>query len=187
MTPQPLYTIERWPHGWTLSGERHAIPITDLNEALPLFPKGAVMDGGIAHHLRLCGHPKVCQAIATPKDADKWRKEIHDRLLLFLPEERWWYGTDTGTSSAAIFSVFCKPQMSREARDYSRSNTPQDAADLGRCTKMLALFPQWEEHLHKVAETFPNTAWPEIIRQWEKLTKASPEAQTKLLREIHAK
>lgn len=183
---QPSYLVARWPHGWTLNAPplKSGVPISALNEVMPLFERGSVMDPGISHHLRTSGHPEVIEAIATPEEAALWREEIQEILKTCDPEEVWWRGTDTGTSSAAIFSVFCHPKWRAEAKDRGRGSWPRDSADLGRCLRLLALFPEWEKNLSKVAEAYPDNAWPKIIAQWDTLKSVTPQEQSKILRDI---
>jgi len=185
---KPLYHLNRWPYGWTISAPDHesGVPLTALNECIKAMPKNAVMDNGIAHHLKQTRHRRTVFVIVTASQSAKWRKEIETVISRESPEQRWWLGFDVGLSSAAIFAVLATfEQRRRTARDYSTGATPKDSDDLGRCLRLLALFPGWNERLHLVAEAYPQTAWPAIIARWHELEAATPAQQTALLRDIH--
>lgn len=190
----PSYTIERWPLGWTLShyplDPRGGIPLNALEECMRLFPKGALMDVGIARSLRETGFPCTCLSIVTPKDGAAWRKEIETALAHLPAEERWWRGWDCGASSATIFSV-----LATDAAMRNRARTdptmrlgcvPLDADDFGRCVRLLILFPEWKARLGEVADEFSGTAWPAIIARWDEIQNAVAWRQTEILREINS-
>ena len=181
----PLYTIHRYPHGWALcsSGTEPGIPMNALEECLPLFGKNSRMDTGIAHHLKQAHGVPVFMLITTPAKGAKWLKEITSSLTNQHPQIQWWHGLDVGLSSAAIFSCFSN-NYTGAAAAYSRGATPQDSDDLGRCLRLLALFPEWKEQLHKVATAWPDTAWPLIIPLWHELEAASPAEQSRILSEM---
>lgn len=178
----PRYTIERWPHGWTISSTGHSpgIPMDALGECLPMFPKKAHMDAGIAHHLQSCEHPNVVICITTPAEGIKWRAHIETKLANHAPEPRWWHGLDVGKSSAAIFSCFSTYQPATAA-SFAAGAVPSDSDDLGRCIRLLNLFPAWRENLQRVALVYPNTRWPQIIARWSELEAATPAEQTRIL------
>lgn len=172
---QPEYTIERWPHGWTLSAPPYAyrgIPIGALAECEALFGKGALMDNGIASCVRRNGHPRVVAAIGKPDELSRWRLSLSEMLKQLPPEEAWWRGLDVGQSSAAIFAVFAQESLAREAREFSQGATPQDTDDFRRCLKLIAAFPEWRPHLGQVAKAYPDGAWPDIISAWDILEEA---------------
>ena len=184
MRCDPLYSIERMPLGWLVCGQsgQSGIPISALNECLPAFPKDGVIDPGIVHHFRQTGKDNARLCIVTKENGVLWRQEIEASLANCEPEKRWWFGTDVGRSSAAIFAVFCKSFSFRvEALDYGKGSTPQDAADFGRCRWLLDRFPEWRAKLSRVAEAYPDTAWPKIISHWPELESTTPEQQNKIL------
>ena len=156
-----------------------------LSECYPMFPKKAVMDCGIGHHLNTNNRRLnvVVAAIATPAEADAWRAEIADSLKSLDPQDRWWRGCGVGMSSAAIFHSFCRDDLKREAGEYAKQSVPQDAADLGRCLRLLAAFPEWRLRLNEVATRYADTAWPKIAARWSELEAATPARQTEILRE----
>ena len=178
----PRYTIERWPHGWTISstGDMPGIPIDALGECMPMFPKKAHLDTGIAHHLKTFSYPSVILCVVHPDEGIKWRAEIESKLANHPPEARWWHGFDVGKSSAAIFSCFSTYYPGSVA-SFAAGAVPTDSSDLGRCISLLNLFPEWRENLQRVALVYPNTLWPQIIARWSELEAASPADQTKIL------
>jgi hypothetical protein len=183
------YCIERHEFGWLICAPpgKDSVPFEVIKETASLAPKMAVVALGIPHHYNAGGyHLHVVCAIATPGDVRSWEKEIADDLKNCEPVERWWKGTDVGRSAAALFSVFCPDQyLKHDATRMGGSETPQDAADLGRCQRLLAQFPEWERRMDEAAKQFPNTAWPKIIARWEELKAAQPQRQTEILRECH--
>jgi hypothetical protein len=167
----PRYTIEVWPHGWTLSGDLGGIPLTALHESRRLFPKSSLMDPGIAHHLKHVADSRIVVAIGIPKELDRWRAEITTSLSQQPALTRWWHGLDVGRSSAAIFSSFSGLHQS-QAREFSGGAVPQDASDFGRCRSLLDLFPEWLANLDCVAIAYPSTPWPSLVDRWQDLTAA---------------
>jgi hypothetical protein len=169
----PLYTIERWPHGWTISAAptESDVPFHALDESLKLFPKGFILDNAIAGHLRRHRRMFAVFVIGTAADLAVWRGDILADLAHLPRGERWWKGLDVGTSSAAIFAVFSN--LHREAaRDLSRGSVPHDADDFGRCKRLLELFPEWLANLDRVAIAYPSTPWPSLVDRWQDLTAA---------------
>lgn len=186
-----LYTIERHIHGWLICaapGQR-GVPMNAVDECMPLFPRhsgGAVFDPGIAHHYTVTrAGPLAVFAVTTPEGSKKWRSEIFENIKSMAPEPRWWYGTDVGTSSAAVFCVLCADYLYLRppAKEYGNASTPADADDLGRCLRLLALFPEWRDRMDEVAAAYPGTAWPRIIDRWHELEKADPKTQNYILNE----
>lgn len=169
----PIYSIERWPHGWTISAipTVAGVPLHALDECLKLFPKGSIMDNGIAGHLRRGRGMLAVFVIGTATDLRAWRGEILADLAHLSREERWWKGIDVGSSSAAIFAVFSN--LHREAaRDLARGAVPHDADGFGRCKRLLELFPEWLASLDRVAIAYPATQWPRLVERWHDLTTA---------------
>jgi len=167
----PRYTIEVWPHGWTLSGDLGGIPLTALHESRRLFPKASVLDPGIAHHLKHVADSRIVVALGIPKELDRWRAQLAASLSQQPALTRWWHGFDVGRSSAAIFSSFSGLHQS-QAREFSGGAVPQDASDFGRCRSLLDLFPEWLANLDRVAIAYPSTPWPSLVGRWQDLTAA---------------
>lgn len=184
----PDYIIERWPHGWVLASAetscRDGVPMPAMSECLKLFPKKAVCDSGIVHHLRQSGRVNAVMCIVTESAGREWRAEITKSLQGCEPQERWWRGLDVGTSSAAIFAVFCGSRWKMEAQQMGRASTPHDAADLGRCLRLLAMFPDWRGRLADVAAEYPDGDWPKLVGRWPELEAMPPVKQSEMLREI---
>lgn len=179
----PLYTIERWPHGWTISSvpEESGVPINALDECLKLFPKNSVVDTGIAGHLRRGRGMSVVFAIGLVNDLSDWRREITASLAGQPREIRWWRGLDVGTSSASIFGVFSNFNRI-SARELGRGSVPLHADDFGRCKRLLDLFPEWRADLGRVAEAYPDTLWPRLIPRWAELEAADVDTVNSILR-----
>jgi len=182
------YEIERHPLGWLICAPpgQNGIPMTALSECLPMFKKNSVMNAGIAHHFNANRyHKQVVVVVATPKESDEWEKEIAASLKDCDPQARWWLGTDVGSSAAAIFAALCRANLQLEAGRVGRSKTPQDAADFGRCQRLLDAIPEWRARLDEVAVKYADTAWPTILSRWAELETAKPKRQTEILRECH--
>lgn len=182
----PSYIIERHKHGWLICKPPRVggVPLTALSECESLFPKGAVIDIAIPHHYIASGKADVVFCIVTPPDRMLWRKEIEAAIAGFDPESRWWAGLDVGTSSASIFAVFCGEGLRWAADNYGKRSVPADADDFGRCSRLLAQFPEWKANLNRVAEAYSDTTWPAIIARWEELEAAPNEKKTEILRSI---
>lgn len=182
------YEIERRPLGWLICaapGET-GIPVSALNECLPIFKNDSVINCGIAHHYNANRYKKhVILAVATPQDSAAWEKEIAEELKDHDPQDRWWLGTDVGKSSAALFHVLCREGLKWETDAYGQKATPQDASDFGRCKRLLEAIPEWRNRLAEVAEKYPDTAWPRIIARWQEIETAKPERANEILRECH--
>lgn len=179
------YEIERHSHGWLICAPlgQTGIPMTALNECLPMFKKHSVMNSGIAHHFNASHyHKQVVVVVVTPKESDKWEKEIADELKDLEPQERWWRGTDVGKSSAAIFAVLCRDGLKAEANNLGHQATPLDAADFGRCKRLLDAIPEWKPRLNEVEVAYADTRWPVILRRWAELENAEPKRQTEILK-----
>jgi hypothetical protein len=183
-TMKPHYIIQRWPLGWVLcppSIDIRGIPMDALNECLKLFPKNSVIETGICHHLRETSTPEAVICIATPANAKKWREHILKAIAGLPPQDRWWKGLDVGCSSAAIFAVLGDLRFTAPATRMSRQSVPSDAADFGRCSRLIQLFPEWKAQLQQVAEAYPTTRWPAIVARWDELEAATPEEQSRIL------
>lgn len=185
-----LYTIERHTHGWLICAPpgQKGVPMAALGECQPLYGPEATIDAGIAHHFNALDHGKhVCFAVTTENSSVAWRAEIAEKIKNYNPQQRWWCGTDVGTSSAAMFAVLCSPMSYFRgiAMGKGQRSTPRDSADLGRCLRLLETMPEWRGRLNEVAEAYPETAWPEIIAAWEELEKVDPKRQNDILNECH--
>jgi len=72
---------------------------------------------------------------------------------------RWLRGNDTGASSIAIGDFML-------GKKVSCSRPPSDAADFGRCYRLLKLFPEWRERLGEMKEL---SQWTYLINKWQEL------------------
>lgn len=72
----------------------------------------------------------------------------------------WIVGGDTGISSKTIWSVM----MGATPRDH---NYPLDAADFGRCFRLLEMHPEWRPRLGKVAKRYGY--WLPMVKAWPEL------------------
>lgn len=74
----------------------------------------------------------------------------------------WITDTDTGVSSKVIWATMlgvpCEPWA---------GNHPLDPDDLGRCLRLLSLFPEWRARLDEMAAVSPQ--WAALVREWPAL------------------
>ena len=187
---KPEYAIERWLHGWVLSGipPNDGIPMTALGECDALFEQGSLIDTGIVHHLNKSGKNGGRNAVfcvGSVSSLKEWRKEINEELAKMEHQYRWWCGLDVGASSASIFAVFCSSCWKDAAAEMGNGSTPKDADDFGRCKRLLDVFPEWRTQLNKVAEAYPDTKWGKIVERWDEIEKSEPKKQSEVLRECH--
>lgn len=180
---KPRYSVERWPHGWLICGApgTTGVPMEGLGEISRLFPKSAIMDSGIPHHFHAIERPEVVFCVALPADAAKWRVEIDKEIASLPPQARWWRGLDVGMSAAALFGVFCDPEFRHYACAMGNGSVPRDAADLGRCLRLLKLFPAWRQDMQRVAAAYPDTRWPELVEKWSLLESADAADANRML------
>ena len=186
-----LYTVERHTHGWLICAPpgQKGVPMNALGECQPLYGLGATIDPGIAHHYNALDLEKhACFAVTTKNGSAAWRDKIGEKVKNYDPQQRWWFGTDVGTSSAAIMGVLGDTRLRwtvSEAYKYGARSTPFDADDLGRCLRLLKAMPEWRGRLNEVAEAYPETAWPEIVAAWGELELADTRHQNAILNECH--
>lgn len=187
---QPKYIIERHQHGWIIRAApgESGVPFESLEKIAELAPKDAVLDIGLA------GTFKVAAVVGLAADLKQWREEHEKSIAHFPAAKRWLAGCDVGISSLMIFvALIDNPYLESEALNYYPSeltpSTPRDAADFGRCYRLLGMMPGWEAQLGKVAKRFPLTKWKEVADCWPTL-KAAFEAGdhqkvTSLLQEVN--
>lgn len=77
----------------------------------------------------------------------------------------WLLSDDTGVSSKTIFRVMVGASIP-EAPWHN--DIPYDPADLGRCYRLLQLFPEWRGRLSEVSAKFPD--WVPFVNEWDSLT-----------------
>jgi hypothetical protein len=103
-------------------------------------------------------------------DLAEWREEADLRPLAAWREE-----DDTGTSSMTILHTLggCRwARMRVENALWQRGRAslgrvPFDPDDLGRCIRLLDIFPAWRERLGEVAAKYP--AWATLVRHWPEM------------------
>ena len=122
--------------------------------------------------------------MVSPKNSEKWRAQIAESSIGWDRQERWWTGVDVGASSAAMFAALCSSRWSLDAKDMGGKSVPHDFDDFGRCKGLLDQFPEWRQDLHRVAEAYPDTAWPQLIARWDEIEKAPPAEQNRIISEI---
>jgi hypothetical protein len=72
----------------------------------------------------------------------------------------WILSDDVGASSATIWAVMMGVV-------HPRASLPLDPSDFGRCSRLLALFPEWRPRLTEVARKHPD--WRELVKRWDDL------------------
>lgn len=184
---RPEYILERWPYGWLLcsSEPSNGVPLEAIQEVSKILEVKGLIDSGIAHHFKVSGKLNVVMCFGYKNELNQWTNKIKESLVSLHPEEAWWRGVDVGTSSAAIFSVLSK-HHTQQAREYGQGSTPRDADALGRCARLLDLFPTWKARLDEVGAAYPLTRWSKIIAVWHLLEGADSKQQTKLLNQIYS-
>ena len=80
---------------------------------------------------------------------------IERRALLWLA------GGDSGASSEAI----CHHMLGME----SDGSFPWDPSDLGRCLRLLELFPEWKPRIREMARYSPH--WAALVARWDELAE----------------
>lgn len=182
------YIVERWPYGWLICSPApgQGVPFSALAELMPVLGKNAIIDSAITHHFIRYRSKHAVMCAGEEHNLKLWMQEIEQQISHLPPETQWWVGLEVGLSSAAIFSVLASDESQKaEAQEYSNGCTPRDADDFSRCQKLLQTFPDWKGQLNKVAEAFPESAWPKIIAEWDTIGAADDDVQSKLLRELN--
>jgi hypothetical protein len=94
----------------------------------------------------------------------------------------WADGPDSGLSSKTIVQVLVGIDL---LWPHWEPRTPLDAADFGRCSRMLALFPELRERLFLVSERHPE--WWQLVEHWDELEELlanAPESLAARMREL---
>lgn len=84
-------------------------------------------------------------------------KTTADRVL------KWMMSGDTGISSKSI----CAHMTDTESKDYG--SYPSDPSDLGRCLRLLELFPEWKARITEMAKY--GTGWIGLVAKWDELAQ----------------
>lgn len=77
----------------------------------------------------------------------------------------WIVGPDTGSSSTSIWR-----HMIGIRYPSSRISYPHDPADLGRCLRLLELFPEWKGRISEMDEA--GDEWASLSDRWEELASS---------------
>jgi hypothetical protein len=93
---------------------------------------------------------------AAQAEVERLRADA-DRAVRF---SRWLVSGDTGLSSESIAMHMLGWAC--------RGNYPHDPSDLGRCLRLLAIFPEWQCRIGEMAVYGPE--WAEIARRWPELS-----------------
>lgn len=73
----------------------------------------------------------------------------------------WIAGHDTGISSIIIAAQMCGANMA----EIDSKSTPSDPSDLGRCLRLLDVFPEWEPRMGEMAQV--SQEWADILPYWD--------------------
>jgi hypothetical protein len=76
--------------------------------------------------------------------------------------EQWLHSLDTGLSSKAIFYWM--------TLGVKGGSTPSDPSDLGRCLRLLAMFPEWRERLQEMEQVSED--WAKLIDHWDEIEQS---------------
>ena len=156
------YTITHYPHGIAIFGP---VPVQDLTGITAIGKANGYeyMGLGIAAHLNET-QPKKCTFVLVSQESqERWRAEIETKVSAMTWPDNWLKGLHTGISSKTIFAV-----LGSRAPRLDRNDTPHDAADFGRCVKMLDMAPDdWRSRLDEVAALYPE--WGPLVEHWEEL------------------
>jgi hypothetical protein len=75
---------------------------------------------------------------------------------------KWLFGCDTGMSSKAILGhMIC---------GVSDGSWPSDGGDLGRCLRLLDLFPEWKGRIGEMARY--GKVWSLYVEHWDQIVSA---------------
>lgn len=79
----------------------------------------------------------------------------------------WLCGDDTGASSKAL----CRHMLGLPESNVWRSDWsyPSDPSDLGRCLRLLALIPEWDERIGEMAQH--GRYWVAIAERWHEVAE----------------
>lgn len=74
----------------------------------------------------------------------------------------WFVSGDTGASSETIAAHMCGVEP-----NGAYFCAPSDPSDLGRCLRLLELFPEWKARMPEMVEYGPE--WSALVSCWDKL------------------
>lgn len=160
--------IETTPHGVLVFGD---VPLDDLEELCRMWTSRGwdLFDSGIA------AAAGATLAFTSEKESVLWRAELDEEARRNASGDReleWVNGTDTGLSSLYMLQELGSSEAARVIAQqqlcyrWDKHPSPLDPADLGRCIRLLDLFPEWRARLSDVALT---RGWAALIGAWPEL------------------
>ena len=104
-----------------------------------------------------CGDALLAERDQLAADLEAAREDvsIERRALLWLA------GGDSGMSSKAI----CYHMLGMK----SDGSFPLDPSDLGRCLRLLELFPEWKPRMGEMARY--SAQWAALVERWDELAE----------------
>lgn len=78
----------------------------------------------------------------------------------------WFSSNDTGISSKAIAAHM----TGGDVGEGWGGGWPHDPADLGRCLRLLELFPEWKPRIGEMAEHGPG--WAGLVARWDEIVQS---------------
>jgi hypothetical protein len=167
------YEVKETPFGVLVFGP---MPVGDMVALSAVWKKRGLkfLAPGIANALSA--------TLAVTNNVARWEAEVQREVKAAWPndaEAQWLFGTDVGSSSKTIFSVFCRPDLKHVATRGLHPCLPADADDFGRCYRLLKLFPHWEQ---KLTTDMP-AKWTEFSRQYSRLAGLYESKEFKALNE----
>ena len=97
----------------------------------------------------------IAEEAAAALEAAREDASTERRALLWLA------GGDSGASSKAI----CHHMLGMK----SDGSFPWDPSDLGRCLRLLELFPEWKPRIREMARYSPQ--WAALVARWDELAE----------------
>lgn len=81
----------------------------------------------------------------------------------------WFLSGDTGVSSKAIAAHMSGAGTTGDFWWWG----PADPADLGRCLRLLELFPEWKPRMGEMASRHPD--WAQLVPHWQEIAECMAE------------
>lgn len=104
----------------------------------------------------------IVDNIAAIDEANALIRSQQNEIAVLRKAISWTHGRDTGLSSQAI--------LAHMSTGTSNGNYPLDASDLGRCLRLLEIFPEWKNQIEEMSAYGPT--WANLSRTWKTLTKS---------------
>lgn len=103
-----------------------------------------------------------CAAVvAAELELERYRRgPVHPALERYY---EWALGPDSGISSKTIVQAITGAYV----LDPHRASVPRDPADFGRCSRLLAKFPELRTKLSLVSDEHPE--WTALVAHWDEL------------------